>query len=92
MAKRRRTCSDWNGLATRPLAHSCLLTLCAGRDAYAHEIGEHQPSLCDLLTRFPSCSPPLDALLDALPPLQPRLFSVTNSPAENPGKVEVALR
>lgn len=44
----------------------------AGRDVYNTEIASGQPSLLDLLRRFPSCKPPVEALLDALPPLAPR--------------------
>ena len=66
--------------------------LSEGKDAYQHEMREHQPSMVDLLRRFRSCSPPVDALLDILSPLAPRLYSVTTSPAEYPDKAQVALR
>ncbi|KAG2451316.1 hypothetical protein HYH02_003922 [Chlamydomonas schloesseri] len=65
-----------------------------GKDAYAHEIAEHQPSVLDLLVRFPSVTPPLDALLDALPPLAPRMYSITSSrkdSAKGPNRLSVAL-
>jgi NADPH-ferrihemoprotein reductase len=70
----------------------------AGRDAYAKEIAVGQPSVLDLLRRFPSCKPPVHALLDALPPLAPRMYSLTNAPVEagvpgavGPKKAQFAL-
>mmetsp|Transcript_17221 Transcript_17221/g.51507 ORF Transcript_17221/g.51507 Transcript_17221/m.51507 type:complete len:883 (-) Transcript_17221:2276-4924(-) len=72
--------------------HSLLL-LCSrgGRDAYTTQVREGQPSLVDLLAKFPSCHPPLDALLDALPALAPRLYSVASSPLAQPHQVDVAF-
>lgn len=51
------------------------------------EVFEARPSLLDLLGQFPSCKPPLDALLDALPALPARMYSVACSPLEMPDKV-----
>lgn len=53
-----------------------------GKEAYAHEITEHQPSVLDLLQRFRSCRVSLEALLDALPPLTPRMYSISCSRRE----------
>lgn len=61
----------------------------AGRDEYRREILEERPALLDLLRRFGS-RPPFAALLDALPPLSSRLYSITNY-AEQPTKVGLGV-
>lgn len=65
-----------------------LLRLCSrdGREAYAAELAA-RPTLLDLLAEHPSCRPPLAALLDALPPLAARMYSLTCSPLESPDRV-----
>jgi sulfite reductase alpha subunit-like flavoprotein len=70
-----------------------LLYLCSrqGRDLYAVEMLAARPSLLDLFKLFPSCKPPLDALLDALPALPPRMYSITCSPMSCPDKIQVAF-
>ncbi|EFN59935.1 hypothetical protein CHLNCDRAFT_7300, partial [Chlorella variabilis] len=72
---------------------AALLRLCSrdGRDDYGRQMVAGRPSLLQLLRQFPSCRPPLDALLDALPPLAPRMYSLSCSPLECPDKVQVAF-
>ena len=44
-----------------------------------------------VVPRFPSCLPPLDALLDALPALAPRMYSIASSPLAQPHAVRYRL-
>ncbi|KAL0038154.1 hypothetical protein WJX79_005239 [Trebouxia sp. C0005] len=67
------------------------LSSIAGRQDYNTDIKAAQPSLLDLFHQFPSCQPPLAALLDCLPPLAPRMYSVSCSPLERPHAVQVAF-
>ncbi len=62
-----------------------------GRQDYSSLITPISPTLLDLLHRYPSCKPPLPALLDGLPPLPPRLYSISSSPLEHPGSPHIAL-
>eukprot|EP00127_Corallochytrium_limacisporum_P000638 Clim_evm37s22 gene=Clim_evmTU37s22 len=55
------------------------------------KIREPGASLLDILTAFPSCTPPLDRLLETLPPLKPRWFSASNSPALHPHRLHFAF-
>jgi sulfite reductase alpha subunit-like flavoprotein len=61
----------------------------AGRDGYKARMAEGCPSLMDLLAKFPSCSPPLEVLLDALPPLAPRQYSLTTAQVAHPDRLQV---
>lgn len=67
------------------------LSSIGGRQDYNTDIKAAQPSLLDLFHQFPSCQPPLAALLDCLPPLAPRMYSVSCSPLERPHAVQVAF-
>lgn len=88
-------------LLLRYLAEACtdaeeknkMLYLCSrlGKDAYRTCILEGQLSLLDVLSYFPSCQPSLDYLLDLLPPLAPRHYSVTSCMDAHPGKVQFAF-
>ena len=47
--------------------------------------------LLDLLQRFPSARPSIGALAGVLPPLQPRLYSISSSPAAYPEQVHLTV-
>mmetsp|Transcript_23600 Transcript_23600/g.57162 ORF Transcript_23600/g.57162 Transcript_23600/m.57162 type:complete len:969 (+) Transcript_23600:326-3232(+) len=72
-----------------------ILSWCAlnpeGRKSYAEEILKGRPSLADLLERFPSCSLPLEHLLEFASPLLPRYYSIASSPISHPTDVHIAF-
>ncbi|KAK9871110.1 hypothetical protein WA026_011394 [Henosepilachna vigintioctopunctata] len=52
-----------------------------GSEKYNKLISSYQNrSLLPLLNQFPSCMPPVEILLEHLPPLFPRLYSIASSP------------
>lgn len=71
---------------------AALLQLCspAGKEQYAQLVAG-QPSLLQLLGRYQSCTPPLASLLDLLPALAPRMYSITTAPQRHPNQVQVAF-
>ncbi|WP_181782143.1 bifunctional cytochrome P450/NADPH--P450 reductase [Pseudonocardia pini] len=48
---------------------------------YRERVGARRATLLDLLDEFPSCDLPFHAYLDLLPPLRPRYYSISSSPA-----------
>lgn len=72
------------------LAHVCSHSR-GGKSAYDDLMKADPPTLPELLAQFPSCKPPLAYLLDVLPPLMPRHYSVTCDPSAHPTSAHVAF-
>ncbi|KAE8597538.1 hypothetical protein XENTR_v10016503 [Xenopus tropicalis] len=70
-----------------------LQELCSkqGGSDYNHFIRDNSISILDLLNVFPSCSPPLNLLIEHLPKLQARPYSAASSPLYHPGKVHIVF-
>jgi len=70
-----------------------LLELCSreGSKDYEKYFVDEQWTLIDLLTEFPSCKPHLSLLLEHLPRLQPRPYSIASSPLKNPKQLRIVF-
>ncbi|XP_074549213.1 methionine synthase reductase isoform X2 [Halichoeres trimaculatus] len=66
-----------------------LQELCSKQGAadYNLYIRDQSLSVLELLSAFPSCSPPLSLLIEHLPKLQPRPYSAASSCLRHPGKL-----
>ncbi|XP_068438392.1 methionine synthase reductase [Clinocottus analis] len=66
-----------------------LQELCSrqGNTDYNQYVRDSSLSVLELLTAFPSCSPPLSLLIEHLPKLQPRPYSAASSCLRHPGKL-----
>lgn len=62
-----------------------------GEKLYQTFIEDQVMSVADVLVAFPSCAPPLEALVGILPAIAPRYYSVSSSPLVNPSSVTVAF-
>jgi len=69
-----------------------LMYICskAGMNEFQH-LRNQDPSVLELLETFPSCSIPLNLILDNCYQLQPRYYSVVNSPLVNPNLATFAF-
>ncbi|KAF7727581.1 hypothetical protein EC973_007342 [Apophysomyces ossiformis] len=69
-----------------------LMYICSKQGASQfNAIRDQVPTLLDILATFPSCKPPIERLLDVLPPHMPRYYSIANSPLKSPGKIHFAF-
>ncbi|KAH9509802.1 hypothetical protein Btru_045236 [Bulinus truncatus] len=70
-----------------------LQQLCSkeGAALYTEHIRECRISLLDILYAFPSCNPPVERLLEHLPRLQPRPYSVCSYPEYKENVIDVVF-
>ncbi len=67
-----------------------LLYLCSKQGMKTYKmILEKKPTLLDILATFTTCLPPLQVLLQHLHHLQPRWYSIANSPISNPDLIKI---
>ncbi|GLH14601.1 NADPH--cytochrome P450 reductase [Gryllus bimaculatus] len=71
----------------------CLQELCSreGSALYNTRILEPGATIQDVLASFPSCQPPLGRILELLPRLLPRPYSIASSPLISPHSVRLVL-
>ena len=63
----------------------------SGREIYKKQVTEGQPSLLDLLVDYPSCKPPIEDLLEFLPALAPREYSVSSAQEVHTDEIHFAF-
>ncbi|KAJ1733387.1 hypothetical protein LPJ61_001586 [Coemansia biformis] len=69
-----------------------LLYLCSRQGtATFDELRRQQPTVLDILCAFPSCKPQPTRLLELLPPLPPRSYSICNAPSESDARWQIAF-
>lgn len=61
-----------------------------GKDDYTKFILEKETTLIDIFKSFPSCKPKFERLLEHLPRLMPRSYSICSSPLEK-SKIKIVL-
>ncbi|VDP42660.1 unnamed protein product, partial [Soboliphyme baturini] len=60
-----------------------------GRKLYSSWVWTDHRTILDILHDLPSCRPPLDLLLELLPRLQPRYYSISSSPKVDANVVSI---
>ena len=68
-----------------------ILRLATDSDAYQTVVADHRLSVSDILLLFPSAHPELGVLLSVLPPLRPRLYSISSSAILAPTEISITV-
>ena len=63
----------------------------AGREELSRYVSRERRCVAEVLADFPSCTPPLAALLQAAPRARPRLYSISNAPDGRHAHVTAAV-
>ncbi|QDZ24421.1 NADP/FAD dependent oxidoreductase [Chloropicon primus] len=63
----------------------------AGKERYRKEILEGQPNLLDIFQAYPSCKPHAEDLIEFLPALAPREYSVSSASQVHTGEMHFAF-
>jgi len=58
-------------------------------EQYARWVKEDRRTIGEILEAFPSLRPPLGHMLDLLPDLAPRYYSISSSPKAHPGRIHI---
>lgn len=66
-----------------------LLSKDGDQDEYSKWVKHDQRTITEVLNHFPSVRPPLPVLLELLPRLAPRYYSISSSPNAHPGFVHI---
>lgn len=70
-----------------------LLSMCspAGSSEYNNFINNEGKTLLGILETFPSCQPPIERILEHIPNLKPRPYSLVSSPLSNKNEIHFAV-
>jgi methionine synthase reductase len=68
-----------------------LMSSIRGKDMFRDKVEREAANVVELLEAYPSCKPPIEALMAILPALSPRYYSIASSPFVQPSRVKIAF-
>lgn len=74
-----------------PMERLTMERICNQKDYYAQEILQNNVSILTFLKKFPSCHPPVTLLLQHLPKLMPRPYSICSSSKINKDSIKICF-
>lgn len=77
------------GFTTDPAQKEFLQRVIASHDEFTKWLVDAHRNIVDVLEDLPSANPPVDYLLELLPPLQPRYYSISSSPKAYQNSIHV---